>query len=153
MWIYFSHPSLVMYSFFSTPPIKRKLEQQIGAGLLDHLDESLWWANQKHWAAVKSYLLHSFLEVHSAHAPFTGHGNVGNFAEPNLHMVGFLHPILLCRITYWARQEMLLGISTKRQCVTLHWKSLTSFINPIQSIQWKTAGNLENIHNRLSLAR
>jgi hypothetical protein len=39
---YFSHPSLVMYSF-ATPPIKLKLEQQIGGGLLiaTHLDESL----------------------------------------------------------------------------------------------------------------
>jgi hypothetical protein len=58
---YFSHPSLVMYSF-ATPPTKLKLGQQIGGGLLitNHLDQSLWWANQKHWAAVRSYLLHSF---------------------------------------------------------------------------------------------
>jgi hypothetical protein len=36
---YFSHPSLVMYSFV-TPPIKLKLGQQIGGGLLivNHLD-------------------------------------------------------------------------------------------------------------------
>jgi hypothetical protein len=36
---YFSHPSLVMYSFV-TPPIKLKLGQQIGGGLLivKHLD-------------------------------------------------------------------------------------------------------------------
>jgi hypothetical protein len=39
---YFSHPSLVMYSF-GTPPIKLKLGQQIGGGLLitNHLDQSL----------------------------------------------------------------------------------------------------------------
>jgi len=30
---YFSHPSLVLY-FFATPPIKLKLGQQIGGGLL-----------------------------------------------------------------------------------------------------------------------
>jgi hypothetical protein len=30
---YFSHPSLVIYSF-ATPPIKLKLGQQIGGGLL-----------------------------------------------------------------------------------------------------------------------
>jgi len=43
---YFSHPSLVMYSF-ATPPIKLKLGQQIGAGLLiaNHVDQSIWWAN------------------------------------------------------------------------------------------------------------
>jgi hypothetical protein len=56
---YFSHPSLLMYSF-ATPPIKLKLGQQIGGRLLiaNHMDQSLWWANQKHWAAVRSYLLH-----------------------------------------------------------------------------------------------
>jgi hypothetical protein len=39
---YFSHPSLVIYSF-ATPPIKLKLGQQIGGGLLiaNHLDQSL----------------------------------------------------------------------------------------------------------------
>jgi hypothetical protein len=43
---YFSHLSLVMYSFV-TPPIKLKLGQQISAGLLisNHVDQSLWWAN------------------------------------------------------------------------------------------------------------
>jgi hypothetical protein len=58
---YFSHPSLVIY-FFTTPPIKLKLRQQIGRGVLtaNHLDQSLWWANQKYWTAVRSYLLHPF---------------------------------------------------------------------------------------------
>jgi hypothetical protein len=32
-------------------------------------------ANQKHWEAVRSYLLHSSLQVHS-------HNNVHNYAEP-----------------------------------------------------------------------
>jgi hypothetical protein len=71
------------------------------------MDQSLWWANQKHWAAVRSYSLHSFLQVHIAAAPFTSHGNnVGNCAEPKLFSwakpapLDFLHPILLCRITY-----------------------------------------------------
>jgi hypothetical protein len=53
---YFSHPSLVMYSF-ATPPIKLKLGQQMSGGLLiaNHLDQSLQCANQKHWEAVRSY--------------------------------------------------------------------------------------------------
>ncbi len=62
-----------MYSF-ATPPIKLKLGQQIGGRLLitNHLHQSLWWAKQKHWAAaVRSYLLHSSLQVHSAAEPFT----------------------------------------------------------------------------------
>ncbi len=80
---YFSHPSLVMCSL-ATPPIKLKLGQQIGGGLLiaNHLDQALWWANQKYWAAVRSYLLHSFLQVHSAAAPLTSYGNMPNYAEP-----------------------------------------------------------------------
>jgi len=32
--------------------------------------------------AVRSYLLHSFLQVHSAAAPVTIHGNLPNYAEP-----------------------------------------------------------------------
>jgi hypothetical protein len=69
---------------FATPPIKPKLVEQIGGGLLiaNHLDESLWWANQKHWVSVRSYLVHSFLQVHRAAAPFSSHGNVHNYAEP-----------------------------------------------------------------------
>jgi len=62
---------LVMYSF-ATPPIKLKLGEQIGKGLLiaNHLDESLWSNNQKYSAvAIRSYLLHSFLEVHSLYQP------------------------------------------------------------------------------------
>jgi hypothetical protein len=80
---YFSHPSLVMH-YFATPSIKLKLGHQIGGALqiANHLDQSLWWANEKHWAAVRSYLLYSFLQVHSSAAHFTGHGIVHNYAEP-----------------------------------------------------------------------
>ncbi len=61
---------------------KTETGTQIGGRLLiaNHLDESLWWANQRNWAAVRSYLLHSFLQVHSAAVPFTSHGNVHNYA-------------------------------------------------------------------------
>jgi hypothetical protein len=80
-----SHPSLLMYSF-TTPLIKLKLVQQIGGELLiaNHLDQSLRWANQKHWVAVRSYLLHFFLQVYNAAALFTSHGNVRNYAKPKL---------------------------------------------------------------------
>jgi len=109
-----------MYSF-ATPPIKLRLGQQIGGGLLitNHLDQSLWWANQKHWEAVRSYLVHSFLQVHSAAETFTSHCNLYHCTEPNLfsesnrHMLDFLHALLLCRVTYWAPLEMLLGSKCK----------------------------------------
>jgi hypothetical protein len=46
---------LVIYCF-ATPPIKLKLGQQVRGGLLiaNHMDQSLWWANKKHWSAVRS---------------------------------------------------------------------------------------------------
>ncbi len=51
---------------FATPPMKLKMGQHTGQRLLiaNHLDQSLWWTNQKHSAAVRSYLSHSFLQVH-----------------------------------------------------------------------------------------
>jgi hypothetical protein len=64
----------VLYSS-ATPPIKLKLGQQLRGGMESHLDQSLWWANQKHWAAVRSYLLHTFLKVDIIAAPFTSHCN------------------------------------------------------------------------------
>jgi hypothetical protein len=79
---YFSHPSLVVY-FFATPPIKLKVGQQICEGVLivNHLDQSLWWANQKHWAVVISYLLHSFLQVYNVTPHFTSHCKLWNCTE------------------------------------------------------------------------
>jgi hypothetical protein len=72
-----------MYSF-ATPPIKLKLGQQMDGGLLiaNRLDKSLWCANQKHWAAVTSYLLYSFLQVSSTAVPFTSYRNLCNYVEP-----------------------------------------------------------------------
>jgi len=53
--------------------------------IANHKVESLWWTNQKHWAAVRSYLLHSFVQLHSigwlVGSPFTGHGKAYNYAE------------------------------------------------------------------------
>jgi len=107
---YFSHPRLVMGSC-ATPPIKLKLGQQAnrwGTTNSKPHDQSLWWDNQKHWTAVRS-----FLRVHSGAAPRTGHGNLPNYAEPkpffwvNRYTLDFLHLFLLCRITYWAPLEMI----------------------------------------------
>jgi hypothetical protein len=83
-----------MYSF-ATPPIKLKLRQQRGGELLiaNHLDQSLWRTNQKHWAAVRSYLLHSFLQEHSAAVPFTSHITLPNYAEPK--------PFFLSQTSIW----------------------------------------------------
>jgi hypothetical protein len=71
LWKYFSHPSLVMY-YFATPPIKLKLGQQIGGQLLiaTHLDESLWWANEKHREPVRSYFYYTLLRLLPAMATY-----------------------------------------------------------------------------------
>jgi hypothetical protein len=78
-----SHPTWAIY-FFYTPPIKPKLGQQIGWGVLitNHFDQSLWWANKKYWAAVRSYLLHRFMQVRNVAAPFTRQHKLWSFDEP-----------------------------------------------------------------------
>jgi len=112
------HIQVLVIYFFATPPIKPKLGQQIkvryyttnSIPISNHLDQSLWWANQKHWPEVRSYLVHSFLQVHIiAAAPCTTHRRVCKyieprlFSEPNRHIFStFLHPILLSSFTYWA---------------------------------------------------
>jgi len=86
-----------------------------GLLIANHLDQSLWWTNQKHWATVRSYLLHSFLQVHSTAGPFTSHGNMRNYVEPKpfswakLAYVGFSLSNFSMQITYRAPLEMLLG--------------------------------------------
>jgi len=80
---YFSHPSLVIYCC-GTPLIKLKPRQQIGGGVLiaNHLDQSLWQSNKKHSAPVRSYLLHSFLQVRNPAGPFRSHCKLCYVAEP-----------------------------------------------------------------------
>jgi hypothetical protein len=65
------------YLLFRNP--KTEIGQQIRGELLIaiHLDQSLRWANQKHWLVVRSYLLHSFRQV-----PFTSHRKLCNDAPP-----------------------------------------------------------------------
>jgi hypothetical protein len=120
----FPHPRLVMYCF-ATPPTKLKLGQQIVWGVIrNHLDESLWWANQKHWAAVRSYLVLSSLFCRCIALlrllPAT------QLCRP---MSDFLHPILLSRITYWAASNFYCpGSHIERQPILLsritYWAAL-----------------------------
>jgi len=50
----------------------------------NHLDQPLWSTNQKYWAAVRSNLVHSFLEVHNCVAPFTSHDKLQEFGAEKL---------------------------------------------------------------------
>jgi hypothetical protein len=47
--------------------------------IANHLDQSLWSTNQKYWAAVRSNLVHSCLEVHNGVATFPCHGKLLEF--------------------------------------------------------------------------
>jgi hypothetical protein len=92
----------------------------VGKGLLiaNHLDESLRWANQKHWAALTHsdhhiyyyFILFSrctMLVCLSAAAAATTTANSAYYTEPKLfrgpkngHVLTFVHPILLCSIDH-----------------------------------------------------
>jgi hypothetical protein len=114
------------YLLFCNPTHKTETgTQQISNGgllIANHMVQSLWWANQEHWAVVRSYLLHSFLEVHSigcwlvrlspAIANCTIMLSRNHFPDLNQHILTSLHPILLCGVTYWAPLEMLLHSCT-----------------------------------------
>ncbi len=77
--------------------------------IANHLDESLWSSNQKYWAAVRSNLLDSFLEVHTCVEPFTSQGKQRPISWAKLAHFDFFAIILLSGVTYWAPVEMLLG--------------------------------------------
>jgi hypothetical protein len=58
------------------------VEERIGGELLiaNHLDQSLGCANQEHSQEVRSYLLHSFLQMHIVAATLTSHRKRWNYA-------------------------------------------------------------------------
>jgi len=76
-----------MYSL-ATPPIKLKLGQQIRGGTTNSKPPGriiMMGQSETHLAPVRSDLLHSFLHVRGAAAPFClCHGNQRNYAEPKL---------------------------------------------------------------------
>jgi hypothetical protein len=109
-------------------------DSKIGGGLLiaNHLDQSVWWANQKHWAAVRSYLLHSFLFcrcimlLHSllATANSVLMPSQNHFPEPNRHILTCLHLFVLCRMIICILHSLLLSAGAQFCCAlcTSHCK-------------------------------
>ncbi len=75
----------------------------------------IWWANQKHSAAIRSYLLHSWerglLRLFQATTNCIIIMSQNHFPDPNWNISGifylFLHPILLFKITWCVPLEML----------------------------------------------
>jgi hypothetical protein len=54
------HIQVLVISFFFQPRTHENWnwDSKIGGGLViaNHLDQSVWWANRKYWAAVRSYI-------------------------------------------------------------------------------------------------
>ncbi len=92
--------------FFGNPTNKTVTGTAHTWGLLiaNHLDQSLWSTNEKYWAAVRSNLLHSFLEVHSCVAPFTNHVKLHEFgAEKPISWAKPAHfDFLAINFTVWS---------------------------------------------------
>jgi hypothetical protein len=110
----FSRPSLVIYSFAT--PITLKLGQQMGGRLLigNHLEQSLWRANQKlWWSSVRSLFITLFYAgaqhccvFHQPPRYVQLRWTKTIFLSQTVIFWLFFHPILLCKITYWASLEM-----------------------------------------------
>jgi hypothetical protein len=108
------------YVLFCNPTNKTETgtANRWGTTIANHMDQSLWWADQKHWEAVRSYLLHSFMQVHSAAARHTSHGTLRNYAEPKpffwvkpIH-VGFSSSVFSVQDHILSTLEMLVGHHT-----------------------------------------
>jgi hypothetical protein len=95
---YFSHPSLVIYVFIFQP-INWKLGQQIGWGVLiaNHLDQSLWWANQKQWTPVRSYYYTLLCRCTTLlHLLPATEDSQNHFPELNRHILTFIFIHFYC---------------------------------------------------------
>jgi hypothetical protein len=96
---YFSHPSLVFY-FFPTPPIKPKLGLYVGS-------ESTNSKPIRNTEQQSDHIYYTLLWlVLGCTVPFTSLQKLCktlgqyHFLEPNRHILAFLHPIFICRVTY-----------------------------------------------------
>jgi hypothetical protein len=93
--------------------------------IANHLDQSLWSTNQKYWAAFRSNLVHSFLEVHTCVATFTGHGKLHKFgAEKPISWAKRAHfDFFTIKCTVWSHI-----LSTGGDALTLHLHKLWNHI-------------------------
>ncbi len=137
--IFLTSKFIVVYFFWTTPPIKLKLGLQIGERLLiaKHLDQS--WTRCR-----KSDLLHSFLTgVVRLCCAFTSLSKQCQkkcwaktilLAEPNWHVLTFLCLILICGSnTYRAPVEFAL-INNRTLC-QITWLSVKPIIHPKSKMQ------------------
>jgi hypothetical protein len=101
--------SKLNYLLFCNPTYKRKTAKANRWGTTNSKPPGLiiMMGQSETVFRVRSYLLHSFMQVHNSVAPFSSHCAImrsqNHFPEPNLHILNFLHAILLCRITYCSK--------------------------------------------------
>jgi hypothetical protein len=100
--------SLLLCNTAYIKPQKQKLGQYSAEGLLiaNHLDQLLWWANERHSETLtRSQIIFIYYTLcagaHIIAAPIlpVSHRKLRDYAESNRHVFTFLHPILVCRIT------------------------------------------------------
>jgi hypothetical protein len=118
---YFSHPRLVKYSF-ATPPHKTETRTAYSWGdskeitWTNHYDGPIRNTEQQ---VEHVHTLYSVRALHCYYAfyqprnyaehaimPSTQLCRARNYAEPKPTYLGFLHPILLSRVTYWAKTDL-----------------------------------------------
>ncbi len=102
---------------------------------MNHLDESLWWANQKHEHQSDHIYYTLFCRCTTLLCLLPGIASVQLcwaktvfLSQTGVFSLFFIHLIGPCRITYWAPLEMLLGewgcedrATQVPHCTKLHW--------------------------------
>jgi hypothetical protein len=121
--------------FFDNPTNKTVTGTAYMWGLLitNHLNQSLWWTNQKYWAAVRSNFLHSFLEVHNSVVPFTSHGKLHEFGAQKPISWGTPAPFVFFAINFTVLSHILSIVGDAlRTCKLLHIHILQPHMNIMQ---------------------
>jgi hypothetical protein len=101
--------------FFVNPTNKTGSAYMWGLLIANHMDQSLWSTNQKCWAALRSNLLHYFLEIHNCVAPFTNHGKLHEFgAEKSISWAKLAHfHFFTINFTIWSHMLSTIGDALK----------------------------------------
>jgi hypothetical protein len=111
---YFSY-QVQLFTYFPTPLVKLKMELQIGGRLLiaNHLDKLLRLdktgreQQSDHICYTLLWQVLGFNHVLlSASAKSAKMLSQNHFAEPNRHVLTFLHPALIFRVTYSSPVEL-----------------------------------------------
>jgi hypothetical protein len=116
-----------------------------GLLIANHLDQSLWSTNQKYWAAVRSNLLHSFLEVHNCVTPFTSHSKLHEFGAGKpiswtklAHFDVFAINFTVCNHILRTGGDVLIILSSSYFRILLPWVQGTNKDDPFKGEPYHT---------------